>query len=78
MVSVGDIAGLSPRRARGDGGEVPGADVDLVDRLDRTTFGVVAAWLADKPSAATRQTRLQVLAAFLRWLDTLELPLLAV
>ncbi|GAA5772009.1 hypothetical protein Aros01_08552 [Streptosporangium roseum] len=26
--TVGDIAGLSPRRARGDGGEVPGTDAD--------------------------------------------------
>ncbi|WP_248966358.1 tyrosine-type recombinase/integrase [Sphaerisporangium perillae] len=78
VFSVGDIAGLRPRRRRGDGGEVPGPDVDLVDSLDRDTFGVVAAWLRDKPSAATRQTRLQVLAAFLRWLDTLELPLLQV
>ncbi|WUI02803.1 hypothetical protein OHR68_13650 [Spirillospora sp. NBC_00431] len=37
LESVGDIPGLSPRRGRGDGdttaGEVPGADVDLVDAL---------------------------------------------
>ncbi|GAA3840732.1 hypothetical protein GCM10022226_74090 [Sphaerisporangium flaviroseum] len=80
VVSVGDIAGLRPRRYRDDGGEVPGPDVDLVDALDRDTFGVVAAWLRDSNSAATRQTRLQVLAAFLRWLDTLTppVPLLAV
>ncbi|GAA3821179.1 hypothetical protein GCM10022226_46820 [Sphaerisporangium flaviroseum] len=74
VVSIGDIAGLRPRRAPRDGGEVPGDDVDLVDQLDRATFNVAAAWLADKPSAATRQTRLQVLAAFLRWLDTLTPP----
>ncbi|MFC7723188.1 tyrosine-type recombinase/integrase [Nonomuraea recticatena] len=80
VASVGDIAGLRPRRARRDGGEVPGADVDLVDALDRRTWSVVAAWLADSPLASTRQTRLQVLAAFLRWLQSLtpEVPLLAV
>ncbi|MGW4476584.1 hypothetical protein ACWENQ_43580 [Nonomuraea sp. NPDC004354] len=68
MASVGDIAGLRPCRARHDGGEVPGADVDLVDAMDRLTWNVVAAWLADSPPASTRQTRLQVLTAFLRWL----------
>ncbi|MET9343236.1 hypothetical protein [Nonomuraea sp. NPDC003804] len=68
VAGVGDIAGLRPRRARRDGGEVPGADVDLVDALDRLTWNVVAAWLADCPLASTRRTRLQVLTAFLRWL----------
>ena len=70
--SIGDIAGLRPKRGRRDGGEVPGADVDLVDALDRRTWNVVAAWLQDSPLASTRQTRLQVLTAFLRWLETLN------
>ncbi|MGW4644088.1 tyrosine-type recombinase/integrase [Sphaerisporangium sp. NPDC004334] len=30
VASVGDIPGLRPRRAKGDGGEVPGADVDTI------------------------------------------------
>ncbi|SEH01244.1 Site-specific recombinase XerD [Nonomuraea solani] len=72
--SVGLIAGLRPRRQPGDGGEVRGVDVDLVDALAPPTRHAVTAWLQDKPSAATRQVRLQVLAAFLRWLDTAEPP----
>lgn len=37
--SVGDIAGLRPRRHAHDGGEVPSADVDLIDdyRVPTTT-----------------------------------------
>ncbi|MEO3784128.1 tyrosine-type recombinase/integrase [Actinocorallia sp. B10E7] len=68
--SVGDIAGLSPKRKRGDGGEVPGADVDLVDALPRDlVWPTVAAWLTTGKSVATRRARLADLAAFLRWLD---------
>ncbi|MFI6603816.1 tyrosine-type recombinase/integrase [Nonomuraea sp. NPDC050536] len=73
LVSVGDIPGLRPRRRRGDGGEVPGADVDLVDALPRdSTTGswpTVAAWLRAGKTAATRRARLTDLAAFLRWLQ---------
>lgn len=79
--SVGQIAGLSPRRGprrrRGDGGpstgEVPGADVDLVDALDRdgpsAAWPTVAAWLQAGRSVATRRARLADTAAFLRWLQ---------
>ncbi|ROO86414.1 site-specific recombinase XerD [Actinocorallia herbida] len=68
--SVGAIAGLSPRRARGDGGEVPGADVDLIDALPRDlAWPTVAAWLTAAKSVQTRRARLQDVAAFLRWLD---------
>ncbi|MBB2749208.1 UNVERIFIED_ORG: integrase [Microbispora rosea subsp. rosea] len=74
VFSVGDIPGLRPRWRRGDGGEVAGDDVVLVDSLDRPTWQVVAAWLRDSASVATRRTRLQVLAAFLRWLKTLKPP----
>lgn len=70
--SVGRIGGLRPRRWAGDGGEVPGADVDLVDALAEPVRSTVAAWLRDKPSPAARQGRLQVLAAFLRWLRAVE------
>ncbi|MEV4805483.1 hypothetical protein AB0K18_36265 [Nonomuraea sp. NPDC049421] len=66
--SVGRIPGLRPRRKPGDGGEVAAADVDLVDGLAAPTRRTVVAWLTERPSAATRQARLQVLAAFLRWL----------
>ncbi|MFF4197901.1 tyrosine-type recombinase/integrase [Nonomuraea sp. NPDC001831] len=74
VFSIGAIAGLSPRRERGDRGEVPGADVDLIDGLDRPTWNVVAGWLQHSTSVSTRHTRLQVLAAFLRWLRTLTPP----
>ncbi|PZG14089.1 hypothetical protein, partial [Nonomuraea aridisoli] len=70
--SVGEIAGLRPRRRPGDGGEVSGADVDLIDGLTPEAGRVVRAWLLDRPSAAARQARLQVLAAFLRWLRASE------
>ncbi|QFG22867.1 tyrosine-type recombinase/integrase [Actinomadura sp. WMMB 499] len=73
LESVGQIAGLSPRRRRGDGGEVPGADVDLADALPRTgeraSWPTVAAWLQAGRSAATRRARLADLCAFLRWLE---------
>ncbi|MEV0616374.1 hypothetical protein AB0I81_23870 [Nonomuraea sp. NPDC050404] len=71
-LSVGRIGGLRPRRRPGDGGEVPGQDVDLVDALAPHTRRTVAAWLLDKQTPATRQARLQVLASFLRWLRTVE------
>ncbi|NUR27066.1 MAG: site-specific integrase [Catenulispora sp.] len=74
VFSIGQIAGLSPRRKRRDGGEVPGADVDLIDGLDLPTWDVVAGWLQASTSVSTRQTRLQVMAAFLRWLRTLTPP----
>ncbi|MEV0390416.1 hypothetical protein [Nonomuraea sp. NPDC050643] len=72
MTSVGEIAGLRPRRRPGDGGEVRGVDVDLVDGLTPQSRHAVTSWLQDGPAAATRQVRLQVLAAFLRWLDSAE------
>ncbi|MGW4412736.1 hypothetical protein ACWEJ6_52740 [Nonomuraea sp. NPDC004702] len=34
----------------------------------------MAGWLQHSTSVSTRQTRLQVLAAFLRWLGTLTPP----
>ncbi|MFC7040623.1 tyrosine-type recombinase/integrase [Nonomuraea rubra] len=79
-LSVGRIGGLRPRRRPGDGGEASGADVDLVDSLAPATRRTVAAWLLDKQSAATRQTRLQVVAAFVRWLRSVDpaIELLAV
>jgi hypothetical protein len=70
--SVGEITGLRPHRLPRDGGEVPGADVDLVDALDPLTWRTVAAWLQDRPAAGTRQSRLQVMASFLRWLHLVE------
>ncbi|MGW5161064.1 hypothetical protein ACWEPN_36835, partial [Nonomuraea wenchangensis] len=70
--SVGEIPGLRPRRRPKDGGEVPGADVDLVDALDPLARRTVSAWLCDKPSAAARQVALQVVASFLRWLQAAE------
>ncbi|MFK4039931.1 hypothetical protein ACI2LC_29380 [Nonomuraea wenchangensis] len=70
--SVGEIPGLRPRRRPKDGGEVPGADVDLVDALDPLARRTVSAWLCDKPSAAARQVALQVVASFLRWLQVAE------
>lgn len=72
VLSVGRIGGLRPRRRPGDGGEASGADVDLIDSLASATRRTIAAWLLDKQSAATRQTRLQVLAAFLRWLHSVD------
>ncbi|MBE1536382.1 tyrosine-type recombinase/integrase [Actinomadura algeriensis] len=73
LVSVGDIPGLTPRRRRGDGGEVPGADVDLIDRLPRTgpdaSWPTIAAWLRAGKTATTRRTRLADIAAFVRWLE---------
>ncbi|HEX4817592.1 MAG TPA: hypothetical protein VFV66_33030 [Nonomuraea sp.] len=80
VASVGQLPGLLPRRRPKDGGEVAGGDVDLVDALDPLTWRTVAAWLDGKPSPATRQVALQVLAAFLRWLRDTDpaLELLAV
>ncbi|MEU8246707.1 hypothetical protein [Nonomuraea sp. NPDC048916] len=72
VTSVGQLAGLRPRRRARDGGEAPGADVDLVDALDAPVWRTVADWLADAPSPAGRRTRLRVLAAFLRWLHSLR------
>ncbi|TDD02397.1 hypothetical protein E1292_23530 [Nonomuraea deserti] len=70
--SIGQIAGLRPRRGPQDAGDVPGDDVDLLDSLDPLTWRTAAAWLRERPSAATRQVRLRVLAAFLRWLREAE------
>ncbi|MGI5291480.1 hypothetical protein ACQEVF_50365 [Nonomuraea polychroma] len=80
VTSIGHLPGLRPRRRPRDGGEAAGGDVDLVDALDPLTWRTVAAWLHDKPSAATRQVGLQVLASFLRWLRGTDqaLELLAV
>ncbi|MFC4536922.1 tyrosine-type recombinase/integrase [Sphaerisporangium dianthi] len=69
VASVGDIAGLSPRRARGDGGEVPGADVDAIDALPAAVWSTVAAWLRAGKAVTTRQARLADTAALVRWLD---------
>ncbi|MFC3986629.1 tyrosine-type recombinase/integrase [Streptosporangium jomthongense] len=66
--TVGEIAGLSPRRARGDGGEVPAADVDDIDALADPAWSTVAAWLKAAKAVTTRRTRLADTAAFLRWL----------
>ncbi|TDD37505.1 hypothetical protein E1286_37180 [Nonomuraea terrae] len=71
--TVGDIVGLSPRRTKGDGGEVPGADVDTVDALPEREWSTVAAWLKAGKTVSTRRARLADVAAFCRWLDT-ELP----
>ncbi|QKG19117.1 site-specific recombinase XerD [Actinomadura verrucosospora] len=69
MLSVGDIPGLAPRR-RPRQGQVPAADVDLVDRLPRPqVWPTVAAWLQSHGTARTRQAYLKCLAAFLRWLE---------
>ncbi|NUP40914.1 MAG: tyrosine-type recombinase/integrase [Streptomyces sp.] len=76
VASVGDIAGLRPRRRPRDGGEVPGADVDLIDALPRdddpTTgqragWPTVAAWLRAGKTATTRRARLAAVAKFVRW-----------
>ncbi|WP_329082464.1 hypothetical protein [Streptosporangium sp. NBC_01469] len=66
---MGQIAGLRPRRQRGDGGEVSAAAVDRVDALEKEAWPVAAAWLNDSTAASTRQTRLEALAAFLLWLE---------
>ncbi|MFC4114288.1 tyrosine-type recombinase/integrase [Nonomuraea zeae] len=76
--SVGDLAGLRPRRRRRDGGEVPGAHVDLIDALARTdddpvpgqraSWPTVAAWLRAGKTASTRRARLADLVLFVRWL----------
>ncbi|MFI7464873.1 hypothetical protein [Nonomuraea sp. NPDC049646] len=65
---VSRIEGLRPRRGPGDGGEVPAADVDVVEGLGPAAAGVAAAWLRERPSPALRRTRLRVLASYLRWL----------
>mgnify|MGYP001229414840 CR=1 FL=1 len=67
--TVGDIPGLSPRRHRGDGGEVPAADVDLIDSLPDAEWRLVAAWLTAARTVTTRRGYLADIAAFLRWLD---------
>uniref|UniRef100_UPI0004CD4FF1 site-specific integrase n=1 Tax=Streptosporangium roseum TaxID=2001 RepID=UPI0004CD4FF1 len=68
VATVGDIAGLRPRRTRGDGGEVPGADVDDVDALPHAEWSAVAAWLKAGKAVTTRRARLADVAAFVRWL----------
>lgn len=75
LITVGDIPGLSPRRWRGKErreGEVPAANVDLVDRLPRHPVGqdwpTVAAWLQSRKAVTTRRDYLHCVAAFLRWL----------
>ncbi|MGC5014384.1 hypothetical protein ACLQ2R_26770 [Streptosporangium sp. DT93] len=79
MVStVGDIPGLRPRRARGDGGdgdggEVRAADVDAVDALKTATWSTVAAWVRAGKAVTTRRARPADVDAFLRRL-TVELP----
>ncbi|WP_379534818.1 hypothetical protein [Nonomuraea purpurea] len=71
-VGAGQIPGLRPRRNPGDGGEVPGADVDLIDGLDPQARRAVDAWLRERPSTAARQLGLQAMASFLRWLSVAE------
>ncbi|MEV4753301.1 tyrosine-type recombinase/integrase [Streptosporangium sp. NPDC049248] len=73
VATVGDIPGLRPRRVRGDGGEVPAADVDLIDALEAAAWSTVAAWLRAGKAVTTRRARLADLAAFCRWLEA-ELP----
>lgn len=68
VATVGDIPGLAPRRSRGDGGEVSGADVDTIDALPVAAWSTVAAWLRAAKAATTRQARLADTAAFARWL----------
>ncbi|MFB4271438.1 hypothetical protein [Nonomuraea sp. GTA35] len=50
--SVGDIAGLRPRRRARDGGELPGAEVDLIDALPRTDDGPIPGQRAGWPTVA--------------------------
>ncbi|MET8145655.1 tyrosine-type recombinase/integrase [Sphaerisporangium sp. NPDC005288] len=69
VASVGDIPGLRPRRTRGDGGEVPGADVDIIDALPGAVWSTVAAWLRASKAVTTRQARLADTAALARWLE---------
>ncbi|WP_443107313.1 tyrosine-type recombinase/integrase [Actinomadura sp. 3N407] len=72
VLTIGDIPGLSPRRRRGIG-EVPAANVDLVDRLPRPqVWPTVAAWLQAQKSLVTRRGYLHCLTAFLRWLEAAE------
>ncbi|MEV4114801.1 hypothetical protein [Nonomuraea sp. NPDC049695] len=54
--------------------------MDLIDALDPLAWRTVADWLQERPSVAGRCARVQILAAFLRWLHTAEpgLDLLAV
>ncbi|MBN6056875.1 hypothetical protein JYK22_33415, partial [Nonomuraea sp. RK-328] len=68
VASVGQIGGLRPRRHPGDGGDVDGADVDLVDGLGLISRRTAAAWLHDSSSHGARRFRLRTLASFLRWL----------
>ncbi|MEV0198290.1 hypothetical protein [Nonomuraea sp. NPDC050691] len=68
VASVGQIGGLRPRRRPGDGGDVDGADIDLVDGLGLISRRTVAAWLHEAPSHGARRFRLRTLASFLRWL----------
>ncbi|MEV6040911.1 site-specific integrase [Nonomuraea sp. NPDC052116] len=70
--SVGEIAGLSPRRHRGDRGEVAGHDVDRVDALDPVAWHAAATWLQSLKTAETRRTYLAALSGFLAWLNTLD------
>ncbi|MEV4225484.1 hypothetical protein [Nonomuraea sp. NPDC049725] len=65
FTSVGRIDGLRP-------GQVPAADVELIDGLDPLTWQVAVAWLQGRPSAARRRTCLRVLASWLRWLYAAE------
>ncbi|MEV4374575.1 hypothetical protein AB0J71_46495 [Nonomuraea sp. NPDC049637] len=66
---IGHIEGLHPR-LNGQAGDVPAADVDLLDDLDGTRVQALRDWLRDKPSLPLRRTRLRVLASFLRWLNS--------
>ncbi|MGP4104842.1 tyrosine-type recombinase/integrase [Nonomuraea sp. KM90] len=70
--SVGEITGLSPRRRRGDGGEVAGHDVDRVDALEPAAWHAAVTWLQDQETAETRRTYLACLSWFLAWLNTLD------
>ncbi|MFF4624695.1 tyrosine-type recombinase/integrase [Nonomuraea jabiensis] len=70
--SVGEIAGLSPRRRRGDRGEVAGHDVDRIDALDPAAWHAAATWLQSLKTAETRRTYLAALSGFLAWMNTLD------
>ncbi|MEV4360193.1 tyrosine-type recombinase/integrase [Nonomuraea sp. NPDC049625] len=70
--SVGEIAGLPPRRHRGDRGEVAGHDADRVDALDPVAWHAAATWLQSLKTAETRRTYLAALSGFLAWLNTLD------